>query len=177
MRVSLTLDKSQLPAAAAGTGTAAVSGVSASACLSDAASVCLLSPFLCLLAPNTAWHQSSGVRSSRETGHRWLESTCLSCTTRSTGTPSPARTACKRDTLCMFVYTCCICSHGISLMYERQGSERQAGAGKTMIIHQRSTKKVRDRDSVQQLEQLLKSMCNVKLKVRKIKQHTPKVMK
>lgn len=62
-------------------------------------------------------------------------------------------------------------------MCERQGSERQASAGKTMIIHQRSTKKVRDRDSVQQLEQLLKSMCNVKLKVRKIKQHTPKVMK
>lgn len=51
-------------------------------------------PFLYLFA-HTAWHQSSGVRSSREMGRRWLESTCLFYTTQITATPSPGKTACK----------------------------------------------------------------------------------
>lgn len=66
----------------------------------DAGWHCLFTqPFLCLFA-HTAWRQSSGVRSSRETGRRWLESTCPFCTTRSTATPSRGKMACKGDSLC-----------------------------------------------------------------------------
>lgn len=53
------------------------------------------SAFFCCLFTHTAWRQSSGVRSSRETGRRWSESTCLFCTTRSSATPSPDKMACK----------------------------------------------------------------------------------